>query len=193
MNEASRGRKPLHTRYISELRFLVAPGLNRSTSRNEPLIIESRSLNRLPWKAFSIIAPPALKTSEAMRTEEEARLSCRAWSSSHIPVRFGEASESTTSAFLARDERILWARSGASMSLMMVDTFDAESRSIGLRSTPNTWPLVPTRSEATCSQPPGAAPKSTTISPGLIRPFLLHISMSLKTALLRYPNSLACR
>ncbi len=54
-----------------------------------------------------------------------------------------------------------------------------------LRSTPMTLPLGQVRSCATCSHPPGHAPRSTTASPGLKMENLLSIWMSLKDALER--------
>ena len=54
-----------------------------------------------------------------------------------------------------------------------------------LRSTPMTLPPGHVRSLATCSHPPGHAPRSTTASPGLKMEKRLSIWISLKDALER--------
>ncbi len=96
---------------------------------------------------------------------------------------FGAISDSTTSAFppnlsMSSIMVLSWV-----MSPMTVST--PSSGLMYLRSTPMTFPLGQVRSCATCSHPPGQAPRSTTWSPDLKIPKRLSIWMSLKDALER--------
>ena len=95
----------------------------------------------------------------------------------------GDMSEIMVSAFPPSSSLRRSTVSGLVMSPRNVAT--PSRGSMCCRSTPTTFPFGPTRSCATCSQPPGAAPRSATAPPGGRTLKRSSICMSLNEALER--------
>jgi hypothetical protein len=77
------------------------------------------------------------------------------------------------------------------MSPRIVSTTSLSSGRMRWRSTPTTVPPGPTASAATWSHPPGAAPRSTTASPGSKRSAAASSWASLYAERERYPSCFA--
>ena len=106
------------------------------------------------------------------------------WSVCLWPVVFAAISDKTTSGFFPSNS-IKWSPTALSLISPIIDLHPAIS-SVFKISTPTTFsfPVIEeTFSDAICSQPPGAHPKSITETPGSKKLSLSFICNSLKAAL----------
>lgn len=152
--------------YNSLLSCRLAEGLLKSTL---PKLFRNSDLNSIsmsPSNTLNTLLPPTLSTCCANRNAIVESEICLAWSISHTPLTFGAKSERTTSALQPKISAILLSMFGSSMLPCRI--IAPATGVTGLRSIPMTFPDDRTSFTATCSHPPGAHPRSTTLSPFFI-------------------------
>ena len=126
------------------------------------------SLYSGPWNTFITKFPLGSKILSAIPITVFVKSIDLNWSIFLIPHNDGDASEITTLAF-PPIKFITFSWTSVVVKFPLIPwKFSSGKGFILFKSTPITRPSSPTFSKATWDHPPGAAPRSTTVSPSLI-------------------------
>src|SRR5690606_29813559 len=183
-------RRPRASRYTSRLRERDARGLRTFTRSKRARNWARNSSNPSPWKTLTRNAPPGFRIFTARSSASSARYIALGWSTASMPLMLGAMSDITRSARSAPS--VASSRSSGSSSVKSpCRNSTPSSGSISRISSATMRPRAPSLCAAYWLQPPGAAPRSTTVMPGRSRRSFASISSSLNTARERRPSACA--